>query len=254
MKSNLVLALGSVLALLPALARAAGASAGSGAARPFAVVELFTSEGCSSCPAADRFLAKLVAESRQSTGAIYPLAFHVDYWDRLGWKDRFSDPAYSQRQNEYVQALGLDSAYTPQMIVNGKEEFIGSDESRARRSIATALERPPALTLELTAGAISDGVLPVDFAVSGSSRAVLRLAVVERNLESQVSRGENSGRKLTHENVVRVFQSVPVGPTRKGHASVPLPASLVTSHASLIAYAQDPVSLEILGAAAVDLP
>jgi hypothetical protein len=97
-------------------------------------------------------------------------------------------------------------------------------------------------------------VLPVDFTLSGNSRAILRLALVERNLESQVSRGENSGRKLKHENVVRGFQSVPVGPTRKGHASISLPASLVSSHASLIAYAQDPESLEILGAAAVDLP
>ncbi len=253
MKSNLILAIGSALTLLPALTKAGGATTGDGA-RPFAVVELFTSEGCSSCPPADAFLAKLVAESRQRKEAIYLLAFHVDYWDRLGWKDSFGDAAYSQRQNEYVQALGLNSAYTPQMLVNGQEEFVGSDEARARRSIAAALERPPGLTLKLTAGAISDGVLPVDFTVSGSSRAILRLAVVERNLESQVSRGENSGRKLKHENVVRVFQSVPVGRTRKGHASIPLPESLVTSHASLIAYAQDPESLEILGAAADDLP
>jgi len=253
MKANLILSLGPALALLPALARA-GAPAGGGAARPFAVVELFTSEGCSSCPPADALLAKLVAETRQRPEAIYLLAFHVDYWDSLGWKDHFSDAAYSQRQYEYVQALGLDSAYTPQMVVNGKEEFLGSDEARARRSIAAALERPPTLNLKLTAGALSDGVLPVDFTVSGNSRAILRLALVERNLESQVSRGENSGRKLKHENVVRGFQSVPVGPTRKGHASISLPASLVSSHASLIAYAQDPESLEILGAAAVDLP
>ena len=253
MKLNLVLALGPLLALLPALARAGAGSAGGGAGRPFAVVELFTSEGCSSCPPADAVLAKLVGESREKPEAIYLLAFHVDYWDSLGWKDHFSDAAYSQRQYEYVQALGLDSAYTPQMVVNGKEEFLGSDEARARRGIAAALERPPTLTVQLTAGSITHGALPVDFAVSGSSRVVLRLALVERNLESQVSRGENSGRRLKHENVVRVFQSVPVGPTRKGHASIPLPASLVTSHASLIAYAQDPESLEILGAAAVDL-
>ncbi len=254
MKLNFILALGSGLALLPALARAGTAPVGDNTARPFAVVELFTSEGCSSCPPADAFLAKLVAKTRQRKESIYPLAFHVDYWDSLGWKDHLSDAADSQRQYQYVQALGLDSPYTPQMIVNGKEEFLGSNEARARRSIAAALDRPPTLTLQLTAGAISAGVLPADFTVSGSSSAILRLAVVERNIESQVSRGENSGRKLKHENVVRVFQSVPIGPTRKGHASIPLPESLVTSHASLIAYAQDPDSLEILGAAAVDLP
>jgi len=253
MKANLILVLGPLLALLPVLARAGAAPVG-GAARPFAVIELFTSEGCSSCPPADALLAKLVAESRAKPEAIYLLAFHVDYWDSLGWKDPFSDAAYSQRQYEYVQALGLDSAYTPQMVVNGTREFLGSDEARARRNIDAALERPATLTLQLTAGSIANGALPVDFSVSGSARAVLRLALVERNLESQVSRGENSGRKLKHENVVRVFQSVPVGPTRKGHASIPLPASLVTSRASLIAYAQDPESLQILGAAAVDLP
>jgi hypothetical protein len=118
---------------------------------PFALVELFTSEGCSSCPSADKVAAELVETARQKHTPIFVLCYHVDYWNNLGWRDRFSDKAYSHRQRRYAEVLNLDGVYTPQMIVSGREEFVGSDRARAYRSIQTALQTPSALTLHAEA-------------------------------------------------------------------------------------------------------
>lgn len=106
----------------------------------FAVVELFTSEGCSSCPPADALLAQIEKESQNKP--VYLLAFHVDYWNRLGWKDRFSSTKFSSRQNQYANWLNLKTVYTPQVVVNGSREFVGSEENIFRNSIKTALAKP----------------------------------------------------------------------------------------------------------------
>ena len=220
----------------------------------FAVVELFTSEGCSSCPPAEALLGRLSKEARSDGSSVFLLAFHVDYWDRLGWKDRFSDPAFSARQEEYARVLGEEGLYTPQMIVNGREEFLGSDESRARRSIASALARPAAAEVRLKPEAIQGRSLPVDFAVAGAAApAVLHLVLVEGSLSVQVARGENAGRKLDHEEVVRSFQTIPLKDSGSGRAEIPVPESVVLAHGSLIGFVQDPRTRAILGAAAVDL-
>ena len=99
----------------------------------FAVVELFTSEGCSSCPPADELVARIEKESKDKP--VYILAYHVDYWNRLGWKDQFSSADFSKRQNEYANYLHLESVYTPQIVVNGKKEFVGSEEGTLRNVI-----------------------------------------------------------------------------------------------------------------------
>jgi len=222
--------------------------------RGFAVVELFTSEGCSSCPPADALLGRLAEESRSGGRSIYLLAYHVDYWDRLGWKDRFSDPAFTARQEEYAQALGGTGAYTPQMIVNGRDEFVGSAESRARRSISSALARPAAAQVTLTPGEIRGRTLPLGYSVAGTrTPELLRLALVERGLSTQVAGGENAGRRLTHENVVRHLETVSLSGAGSGRAEIQIPDSVALAHASLIAFVQDPKSGAILGATAVDL-
>ncbi|MEO6849831.1 MAG: DUF1223 domain-containing protein, partial [Mucilaginibacter sp.] len=105
----------------------------------FAVVELFTSEGCSSCPPADAVVAKVQKESANKP--VYILAYHVDYWNRLGWKDVFSSPEYSARQNQYAHWLKLSSVYTPQVVVNGRTEFVGSEEGALRGAISTNLQK-----------------------------------------------------------------------------------------------------------------
>ncbi|MDF2431558.1 MAG: hypothetical protein JWP44_1189, partial [Mucilaginibacter sp.] len=114
----------------------------------FAVIELFTSEGCSSCPPADELVAKIEKESKDKP--VYILAYHVDYWNRLGWRDVFSSANFSKRQHEYADYLHLQSVYTPQIVVNGKSEFVGSEESTLRKAITASLQKAPAAQLTLT--------------------------------------------------------------------------------------------------------
>ncbi len=105
----------------------------------FAVVELFTSEGCSSCPPADELVARIQKEYKDQP--VYILAFHVDYWNRLGWRDVFSNAGYSARQSEYAKYLNLPQVYTPQIVVNGKKEFVGSEEGTLRDAIKNSLQK-----------------------------------------------------------------------------------------------------------------
>ena len=128
------------------------------------VIELFTSEGCSSCPPADDVLATLVREQPLRGVQIIGLGEHVDYWDRLGWRDQFSSALFTARQNEYAQrAFHADSIYTPQLIVNGETQVVGSDAKKVKQAIAKAAERPASVTLALAFpnGAANGGKIPV---------------------------------------------------------------------------------------------
>jgi hypothetical protein len=225
----------------------------SGADGGVAVVELFTSEGCSSCPPADDVLANL-AESRDRR--IYPLAFHVDYWDELGWPDRFAAHAYTARQQAYSQALGLMGAYTPQMIVGGTEEFTGSDRGRADAALARALSHPAKLRLSIQSRSASQDAATVDYTVSEvPAGAVLNVAVVEHRATTLVRSGENAGKTLRHANVVRGFVSVPLtAPT--GSVTVHFAASLSRDHAELTGFVQRGAlvaGMPVLGAARAPL-
>ena len=218
---------------------------------PFAVVELFTSEGCSSCPPADRLLAQLAAEARDSGKPVFTLSFHVDYWNYLGWADPYSDAAFSARQQAYSWAL-RDRVYTPQMIINGRRSFVGSDADRARRDLAEALQQPASVTLNAGVSPLTaEGVLLVSYAAPDlPENAVVHLTVVERGLSQRVTRGENTGRTLDHDNVVRVFETVEAP---FGKVNLELPDDLTLANASLIAYAQDVKSMAVLGATSIDL-
>ncbi len=217
---------------------------------PFALVELFTSEGCSSCPPADRVLARLTEEARSQNLPLYTLSFHVDYWNYLGWADPYSDSAFSDRQRTYTRILGTRT-YTPQMIVNGAQVFVGSDEIKARSSIQAALQLPAKATVELSNLMLSEQVLQLDFQVTGMpENAVLQVAVVERGLSQAIPRGENKGRTLSHEQVVRVFhtETLPEGRLRLG-----LPDDLNHQKASVIAFVQDRETMRIWGASMLDI-
>lgn len=181
---------------------------GGGSAPPPRVpvlVELFTSEGCSSCPPADAFLSRLLSTQPVSDTEVIPLEFHVDYWDRLGWKDPFSSAAFTRRQQEYSRVFGSERIYTPQMVVDGAAELIGSDEREARRAIEKAAERSH-LPLRVTARA-AGGV--VRLSMDAPSRPAdtepidILVALAEDGLTSVVKRGENGGRTLDHVAVVR---------------------------------------------------
>ena len=170
------------------------------------LVELFTSEGCSDCPPADSLLAKLDRAQPIPGAEVIALSEHVDYWDRLGWADPYSSAFYSQRQRDYSDRFGLNSAYTPQMVVDGSNEFVGSDERRAHSAIAEAASKDKA---EIH---ISDLRLEGDYfrfrlqADAPRSKAAEAYVVLADNRDtSQVARGENSGRTLSHVAVARVF-------------------------------------------------
>jgi len=212
----------------------------------FAVVELFTSEGCSSCPPADAVIAKL--EKENTDKPIYILAFHVDYWNRLGWKDVFSSAEYSQRQQQYSKWLGSD-VYTPQAVVNGRTELIGSEEGKLRTIIKTDLEKAPGTALALSNIKVNGNKADVQYHITGSASGnVLLLAVIEKNAQSKVERGENSGRTLSHVQIVRGLTSATVKKD-DSNVSVDLPKGFDSKAYEIIAFLQNPANGEITGAA-----
>jgi hypothetical protein len=215
-----------------------------------AVVELFTSEGCSSCPPADKVLSKLVTDARKNGRKVYPLAFHVDYWNHLGWVDRMSSAEFSKRQQDYAQTRGDQQLYTPQMMVNGSVEFVGSDSDRANREITKALSQPASATVTVSAK-LEQEKLHLDYTTANAAGMTLNIAVVERGLTSDVKNGENAGRQLQHDNVVRTFKQTKANAA--GKIDLDLPAHLSPEKASVIAFISDPKTGGIDGAAEVDL-
>lgn len=212
----------------------------------FAVVELFTSEGCSSCPPADEIVAKIEKESAGKP--VYILAFHVDYWNRLGWKDQFSSAAYSQRQSKYADWLHLSSVYTPQAVVNGKKEFVGSEEGTLRSSIKSSLAIPSAEMITLSDLKTDAGKVSVHYRVAGDSKnSTLLIALVQKNAVSKVLKGENAGSTLSHVQIVKDVQSTDLSTGSSGNVLLPLPAN-VKGGLELIAFVQKKNSGEITGA------
>jgi hypothetical protein len=176
------------------------------------VVELFTSEGCSSCPPADAALERLERSQPVPSAQIIPLSFHVDYWNHLGWADPYSSSDFSLRQEEYSEVFGGNRIYTPQMVVDGSREFVG-DESWAVQYVAAASTRPKArIEMALSARCEISSDLKVSVGqLSTHSKAdttELFVAVTESGLVSQVTRGENAGRLLRHTAVVRQLRSL----------------------------------------------
>jgi hypothetical protein len=165
------------------------------------LVELFTSEGCSSCPPADALLVELARRPD-----VLALSFHVDYWDKLGWKDPFSSPAATQRQQHYANLLHLATVYTPQIVVDGKWQAVGSNRVEVRRAIDSAQrtrDHVP-IALDLRRGRAKIEIGPGGEAVP----AALLLIGFDRRHVSTVARGENSGRTLAHVDVVRSIEEV----------------------------------------------
>ena len=175
------------------------------------VVELFTSEGCSSCPPADALLARLDREQPVNGADIIVLEEHVDYWEKDGWHDRFSSSQYTDRQNQYAPRLKFDSAYTPQMIIDGATQFVGNDGALAYKSIVAAVQTPKiALTLSPP---VLDGrrvACSVSAPASGGPlpKADLYAALVDAAATTEVLRGENHGHHLEHVGVVRSLQRI----------------------------------------------
>jgi hypothetical protein len=168
------------------------------------VVELFTSEGCSSCPPADTVLSRLEHDQPLDGVEVIALGEHVDYWDQLGWKDRFSSPLFTARQQDYGQAFHLQSVYTPQIVVNGQAETLGSDGPAAGQAIRAA-SRGPRASVSMSVTPNNYLSFEVRHLPPGTTTADLLLAVTESNIENAVQKGENAGRRLRHAPVVRTL-------------------------------------------------
>ncbi len=215
------------------------------------VVELFTSEGCSSCPPADAILADLAADRH-----VLALSFHVDYWNELGWPDPFSSPDNTSRQRAYAAAFRARGLYTPQLVVDGIDGFAGTDRAQAQADIESERTKPPQVTLSPRARASGDGWISVELHASGApAGAVANVALVQRGVTSQVRAGENAGRTLRHVDVVRAFTTSAAGSSDP--VRIRLPAGLQRSEAEVIVFVQAAAGsgpgLPVLGAARVDL-
>lgn len=173
--------------------------------KQYILVELFTSEGCSSCPPADKVLARLNSEQPLANVEIVPLALHVDYWNYLGWRDEFSSNAFSGRQSDYAERFKLDSIYTPQMIVDGQKQFTGSQFDTAINSVKETARTKKAdveMSFENKNLIVKISDLPAH------DDSYVWLAITEDDLHTNVRRGENSGRKLLHAAVVREMKLI----------------------------------------------
>jgi len=218
----------------------------------FAVIELFTSEGCSSCPPADAVVAKIQKESNGKP--IYILAFHVDYWNRLGWKDVFSSADYSDRQKQYAAWLhSTDGIYTPQIVVNGKTEFVGSEEATLRNAIKTNLQMDAAAQVSLSDVQAGEQKINLHYQTQGNiTHAVLQLALIQKTAQTKVERGENAGHTLSHVQIVRQIQTVTLK-RADGVTNITLPKGVDVHGGELIAFLQDTSNGVITGATKVEL-
>jgi len=217
-----------------------------GAQQGAVLVELFTSQGCSSCPPADALLQKL----QQNSSRVIAVSFHVDYWNNLGWKDPYSQREFSQRQRACAKALGANRIYTPQMIVNGEHAFVGSNAALARKFISRQPVQKGGASIQLSAQLHhAEPALTVSYQVQGHGAGqVLHLAVVETNAHNRVPRGENVGKELTHVNVVRVFRTVSLATNSNGAVRCELPADMKKRAVGVIAFMQDPKTWKVYAA------
>jgi hypothetical protein len=222
------------------------------------LVELFTSEGCSTCPPADKILANLDRTQPVNGVRVIALGEHVDYWNRLGWKDPFSSAEFSRRQTDYARVLGAKDIYTPQMIVDGRVEFVGSKLGTAIEAIAQAGRSPKAdVSIAIktsTPNSITLGIQVQNIpGVSSGDIADVMLAITENGLVSDVSRGENSGRKLEHSAVTRkmIRAGAVEGNAFSAEKAIDLKSSWKRQKMKAVAFVQERTSRRVLGAAAI---
>ena len=229
--------------LLFAAATALSAMIGTPAAARPAVVELFTSQGCSSCPPADALLGELARRND-----VLALAFHVDYWDDLGWQDRFHLPVAAQRQSQYARRLRLPSVYTPQMVIDCSVDVLGSDRGRVAQLVGAAREGVPLRLL------VQDSELIVRIgAVAAESNSDVLLVSFLRAAETAIGRGENSGRLLREYNIVRSISTL--GNWRGAAAEWHVKVNSLPADASNVAViVQQSGAGVIVGAASAMLP
>jgi hypothetical protein len=229
------------------------------------LVELFTSEGCSSCPPADQLLMELDQAHWLANAEVIVLSEHVDYWNRLGWVDPFSSSQFSDRQKGYAARFAQAGIYTPQMVVDGREELVGSDRAHALRAISGAARQPKAgvvLAIAPRTQAASVGQIGLTVRVEGlpglppHDSSDVFLAVTESRLHSQILRGENSGRGLDHTAVVRSLTVLGRSEGNQAFSATPVVSiepAWKRANLRAVVFVQEPRSGRVLGVAAIPL-
>jgi hypothetical protein len=201
----------------------------------FALVELFTSQGCSSCPPADRLLGQYATGNNEH---IIAIAFHVDYWNRLGWKDPFSSAAYSDRQRAYSASFNSETVYTPQTVINGSEEMVGSDAAKVAAAISRATAQQSKAGISIGDATAKDDVISFGYAVTGTyNNAVINAALVQRKVETAIRAGENRGVNLSNYNVVRDFKTL-ANFQSSGTMDLVLPSGAKATDYSIVVFLQ----------------
>jgi len=223
--------------------------------QPFVVVELFTSQGCYSCPAADDNLRALTKEYADKDVTFIPLAYHVDYWNYLGWKDIYSDKRYSLRQRAYASKLN-SGVYTPQMVFNGSSECVGSRTAQTRELIRKGAQVSPDVAIHLQPSQYTNQekwkiTIQMEGVHAGQT---LYAAVTEEGLEVPIARGENGGKTLKYDHVVRAFEMKSLGDAMEEiQVALSLPKDLNPSKSRLVAFIQDDDTGKIIRAQQVDV-
>jgi len=221
-------------------------------AKPAVLIELFTSEGCSSCPPADNLLAALDRDKAYHGIPVVVLSEHVNYWDHEGWRDPFSSPDWTQRQNDYNDRFHLESVYTPQIVINGTQQVNGSDGPNIAKAIETAAEQPHNIQIEIKDAAWSGDELhaTVNIPETGTKGANLYAVLADDQDITDVKKGENAGRTITNVAVARVLRKVAKiqGPYA-GTVRMMLPRGVERGKMRLVLFVQKGDNGEVLGAA-----
>jgi hypothetical protein len=213
----------------------------------FTVIELFSSEGCSSCPPAESLMSKLIRKADSDSLPLYIIDFHVDYWDYLGWKDTLANPQYTKRQQEYGDYFKLSSIYTPQAIINGKSEIVGSDEEKINTAIDREIKQTSSLKLNCSLTKVEGQKIEMQYTITGDiANSSLNFALVESGITVNVQRGENAHKTLVHDNAARVFKSIKLN---SAEGEIALNATHINlTHCKLICFVQNAANMNILAA------
>ena len=214
--------------------------------RGFVLIELFTSEGCSSCPPADEAVAEI--QKKYADKNILVLCYHVDYWDHLGWKDIFSSHEFTTRQEYYARLFNLGSIYTPQAIVNGAEEFVSSDKIKLTNAIEDQLKQKEESSIKLKAFQNVQGKIDVAYSTTkdDSNKDELILLLVQKSAANKIGKGENEGRTLHHINIVRNFSVLALSSIEETK-TFDIPAGLKKEDVFVAAFIQNKKTGKITG-------
>lgn len=203
------------------------------ASKNVAVLELFTSQGCSSCPSADRLLEKYSTKDN-----VIALSFHVDYWNRLGWKDPYSSKEFTKRQYDYASALNA-GVYTPQLVINGQSEMVGSDARKIDNTLKKVWSENQASEVSIQSVKLENGKAMISYSLTGNTaNASLNIAIVEKKTTTAIKAGENGGVTLSGTNVVRNFQTLDNVKEGANSYSIQVPSDIDKNNISIVLYLQ----------------